>query len=190
MESTFEEEINAVIMGHIKGIQEDMLVIEWHAKHKKACDEVITGMYERRSTETDHLTPIQLDAWRSMPEDFRKHVVQMVAVLHDSTMYSSGPMPMKEYVRRLHIVIPRREELVRTLREGREEGTLKKIWDLSTSETDYEWYILEPSIKRLIRTTFIDLCKKTIAYNQGVYFVYPDSPAWWKALTKQWIREK
>jgi hypothetical protein len=182
METTFEEDINTVIQDHIKGIQEDKAVIEWHGQYKQTCDEVVMGMYERPCTETEWRTKEQREAWLSMPADFRKHVVQ------HSSVYTSGPMPMKEYVRRLHILIPRREEIVRTLQEGREEGTLQKIWEFSTSESDYEWYRTEPAIKRLIRETFVDLCQKTIAYDQGVYFVHSRSPAWWKALTKQWLQ--
>ena len=55
MEPTHQEIICSQIMTQFEGIQNDTETINWFEQYKNTCDEVITGIYSKKSTETEWL---------------------------------------------------------------------------------------------------------------------------------------
>jgi len=165
MEPSYTEIVNSQIMEQFEAINNDTQTINWYEQYKDTCDEVITGMYYRRSTETDWLNDEQKNCWCHMPKFIREQLIDMIRALFDSRIYSSGPTPIEYVVKNAKRCIPIREKIIEQLRYGLDDDIPYLLWK-STDERLLE----TPDIfLNKIKKCWINLAKLTIELNKCVF---------------------
>lgn len=188
MQPSYTEIVNSQIMEQFEAITNDTQTINWYEKYKNTCDEVITDMYSRRSTETDFLNDTQKDCWYHMPKFIREQLLDMIRALFDSRIYSSGPTPIEYVVKNAKRCIPIREKIIEQLRYGIVSNEIFLLFTMSKDER--YWKPLDNETKNRIKKCWIDLAKLTIELNKSVFYVNSNSAQFWKDLTKKWLEEE
>lgn len=188
MQPTYTEIVNSQIMEQFEAINNDTETINWYEQYKDTCDKVITGMYSRRSTETDLLNYEQKNCWHHMPKFIREQLLDMIRALFDSRIYSSGPTPIEYVVKNAKRCIPIREKIIEKLRIALSSHKILLL--LTVSIDELQWKNLSDNDKNIVKKCWVDLAILTIELNKSVFYVNSNSQDFWKNLTKKWIEEE
>ena len=183
--ATSTEVIDGWIMDQFRTISDEKNTIKWYETYNSLCDEVVFGMYDRKTWSLNWMAPI-LKAAQDMPKYIQKSIKQLLYKIEEPDMFYSGPRSIESITAICKRVIPLREQLIKKLRKARDDGTGKMLLDFSLEQDGSLWSSTSCENKEKAKEAWIDICTTTIDINRNVLFMNKYSSEIWIDTTRKW----